>query len=197
MASSLAIPGPRKRRSTDTHVTADVSEELLSAVARLSLSTAASVRALHGIAIRTVLVPASSPIIQLGKSASAAWATQSQSANRTSPVRDPPFYSVFLAMVDALAKAPLCHQYPQDVQTSILAAANTEILHQHLRACRISRCFDRQFVRVELAATGPLEKAASLLISTLIHDGGRECFGSAPRGPLERSISNLVGRISS
>ena len=81
-------------------------------------------------------------------------------------------------------KAAFAARYLQNADESQLAA--------EVRFLRVSKCWDANAARMEIAFLGNLKQIEDELARVLIKQGARCCSGAAPRSPLEREIKRLL-----
>ena len=188
-----SVNPPKRKRPTAERRSEGLDDDLLTAVARLSLGNAATLRNLKGAIIRTVLAPADSWLLLAGKSASQEWSRQYQGSSTSH--REPSYLTVFAAMANALRDKLVENRAMSSADLLPFSLIkDTTVLLECVQACRISRTYDKDHLRLELAVSGQLKPIGDLIVKALIEQGARECFGAAPRGPLERSIAGLLGK---
>ena len=154
--------------------------------ARLTLANTASIRQLRGIAIRTVLLPSKSTLVLSAKDATQKWAT-----NRD-PQKGPPYVEVFRAILQTAIGHPSIDAIDRDFLIKLASTVRTEDVLSSVKTCRMSKTFKPEISRFELSTVNLFTKAADILIRLAVADGGHECYGQAPRTPLERDLQQAV-----
>ena len=188
-----APPSKKTKKETKEPGAADM-HQLLTNVARLSLANAAGLRQVRAASMRTFLLPTKSDYVSAGKAAGAQFAAAA-AARAGIDSLPPPFALVFAALLQTLAKDVMT---PADVRPRIeqlLASATTpKALNGVFRVCKLSKCFSPDKHRVELAFAPDWQWLGEVFAQIWSQQGGTECFGQAPRGPLERTISQVLGQ---
>ncbi len=169
-------------------------DELIQSVARLSLATAAGLRQVKSAVIRTFLLPANCEYVCAGKLAGAQYASAA-AARKGSDSLPPPFALVFASLLQVLVKDVKCPSEARSKVVELLEQATSpQALNGVVRVCRLSKCYSPEKFRVELAFTPEWTWLSDVFAHVWLSCGGTECFGYAPRGPLERSIGQLLGQ---
>ncbi|CAE8638144.1 unnamed protein product, partial [Polarella glacialis] len=165
-------------------------------VARLALSLAAQLRSVRSASLRTFLIPTSSTLASAAKAAGTEFSVTAKARNGTQSL-SPPRILTFQAIILAIKKD---NKLPADLQTAANAFVQRNMSIQEVaplvRVCCHSKCFQRETTRLEFhfaSAASAIEDTVALACTAV---GGKECFGDAPRGPLELTISNTLNSMS-
>ena len=178
-----------KKRRQETSVKPHSTEELCVATARLALSSASALRQLKAITVRTLILKTASPFATADRAATKKW------TDDKTLTKDPPYIKVFEALVRTLVQqsetpTSLIQDYNKLVHTSLF-----QDLLKHVKVCRISKCYQAEFCRLELSTDTVLDAWVEALVTVIIQQGGRECLGSAPRQPLERQVATELALL--
>ena len=163
--------------------------QLATSTARLALTSAASLRQVRAIIEHVLLLPSDHPCVKACHAASKDWHEHNQG---NSAMGAPPYVAVFLALISSIANSP---EVSDEVKKALLQYLQTspEELILQIRQCRVSRCYDPNWNRIELAGEGQsISQVINIVVRLLIAAGAKLCHGAAPRTPLEREVSNLL-----
>ncbi|CAE8741928.1 unnamed protein product [Polarella glacialis] len=176
----------RARQQTDLQTGALSAPNL----ARLLLATTAQLRLVKAASIRTIMFPTDNVYVKAGHAAGTAFNTAAK-ARSGSESLTPPHVGSFAALLqtalqDNAASMELKTQITQILTVSPKPATVVTV-------CKFSKCFDKATTRLEIAVPVTWNALLESLVTlwTTQH-GARECQGTAPRGPLERSISEAL-----
>ncbi|CAE8634421.1 unnamed protein product [Polarella glacialis] len=174
---------------------ANDSTTIIRDVGRLALSTAAQMRAVRAAALRTFILPAASTIAIAVRKAGADFSKSVSERNGTQTL-PPPHILAAQAILTSIRDDP---KIPGDIKTvtnAFLARGLTaNEIGRVIRVCRSSKCFQRDWVRIELHLSSEISLVFEAVASAILAVGGRECYGDAPRGPLERAVSESLNSL--
>ena len=105
--------------------------------------------------------------------------------------RGQPYLSVFLSLLNVIAHYP--NLLDRDKQR--LAAVSGPLVSEltaAVKMCRMSKCYKQETSRFELAIGGEFADVADIFFRVVEKEKGRECYGQAPRSPLERQLLQLL-----
>ncbi|CAE8635319.1 unnamed protein product [Polarella glacialis] len=141
--------------------------------------------------LRAFIVPASSSIATAARKAGADFSKSVQERNGTQTL-PPPHGLAAQAILTAIRDDP---KIPSDIKTvagNFLARGLTVNQVGQIILCRSSKCFQRDQVRIELHFLSDIPLVFEAIASAIVAVGGKECYGDAPRGPLERAVSEAL-----
>jgi hypothetical protein len=173
----------------------EAGEISLEEVTRLALATSAGLKALKAGIVRIFLVLNEHPYAVATKLAGKQYNERRQKADTGLP-------QAFIVVGHALLKtmAEDVEIPPDDRKLAIAAMSHVKEyadLYSVFRICNAVRCHDGLRTRIEFAMSADCVQLANALSRTLCLKGKAECFGSAPKLPLDRSLSAALARGSS
>ena len=192
-SKQMTDSNPKKRRKDETEPKINTElQEIIKSTARLTLSNTASIRNIKAQVQATILIPSASIFVTAGKNATRAW---SETKSSELP-RPPPYCMVFQALLEVLVAHKDCNSVVAEfVQKWCSQVTDISEIALAVRQCRLSKCFDAKFTRLEISVGPELERVHKELIRILVHEGGRVCFGPGPRLPLERQLQASLGSL--
>ena len=184
--------GSKKRKGPEGSHPTDFTEhwkQLIENTARLSVANSSAIRQLKAISTQTFLLPSTSCFVTAAKHASEKW--ESDRKNHQMP-QFPPYIAVFIGLVKCACEQSSFPEAAKRHCDELLCRYTADHLLNFVKICRLTRCFDHTFFKLEIACSGPLQEVCQQLCEFLVASGAKACFGSAPRPPLEREVSNAI-----
>jgi hypothetical protein len=163
-------------------------------VARLSLATSAELKVLKSAIIRTVLLPNESKYAAASKAAGQQFNEHRQKANADA-------LHAFVIVGHALLKVMATDADINQLDRSMAEAVMSQVsqfsdLYSIFRMCRATRCHDGIQTRIEFAMTGEHAKLSEALVRALTVSAKKhECYGPAPRLPLDRAVGASLSQM--
>ena len=181
----------KRRRATGGPVS---SESLVRDIGRLTLANSAALRQLKPCSVRTCLVAPDNTYALLAKSAGKAY---SELGRDKRPVNCPPYALIFHALLKQLVNDPTLSASSRELLSECArqCAAPTDA-NKFVRVCRFARCFpgtEASLWRFELSLEPRYSAVSDVIIQTVMGSSGHECYGPAPRAPLERQVASALG----
>lgn len=103
---------------------------------------------------------------------------------------------VFEAILKAITQdTSVTTSLKQAAANCLSTAQRTSDLAHVVQVCHFSKCFVQTQVRFELALDPRFAEFADLLPQHVMGKAGHECFGAAPRNPLERQVAAVIGQM--
>jgi hypothetical protein len=192
----LALPSkdqrPSKRGRHAQHEQGDLS---LEEVARLSAATSSSLKVLKSAVMRTFLAPNESKYILAAKLAGKQYNERQQKKTAGEPFHA--FIVVGHALLKTLATDTDANPADRAMAESLMSGI-TEFsdLYSVFRVCHMVKCHDGLQSRIEFAMNQEYAKLANALGRAIVQSAAKqECFGPAPRMPLDRSIGAALSKM--
>jgi hypothetical protein len=185
----MAFPPPpgKKRRGA-------VADTYMLDVGRLTLSNTAVLKQVKSATVRTVICPSDSALYKVAKEAGKAY---NDMPRESRPANTPPHLFVFQSLLKAIAVDSTASELLRKGAAECLAKATcVKDLAHVVKICRFSRCYQQSEARFELAMDSRYADFADYFVSHVMGTKGHECFGPAPRNPLERQISSAIAQMS-
>lgn len=181
------------RRSKRQKIGEDEEDSLVRDIARLTLQNSAQLRFLKPAVCKTVLVLTDSRYCVAARAAGSQFANAGPSEKQK---RLPPFLWIWKALMETLsidetADTPLREQ----AHTLVQRYNDATLWAPLVQVCRFSKCYDNRYTRGEFAVETVLSDFLNSFLQHMVKQGGYVCYGSAPRNPLERTISERVGKL--
>lgn len=193
VVGSSAEPRAQRRR-TGAGGEADLEQvkQLAVSAAELALNTAATVRVHDAALLRTWLIPAASQYAVAGLQAGKDYHEAVKAAGRSHGLGSPHLH-VWASMVVAAKADPSLKEHEKaEVVNHASAVTDPKELETLVTVCNIRPAYNKEWVRVQLKVTQPLETIVQVLEAAFRAAGGEQKHGIAPRGPRERKVSELL-----
>ena len=190
-----AVASSSKRRRGNSGPTS--TESLVREIGRLTLANSAAIRQLKPCSVRTCLIDPTNSYALLAKSTGKAYSDMGRDKR---PPNCPPYSFIFHALLKQLASDPSVNLHSRELLFECLKQCPTPAdANKVVRVCRFSRCFpgtEASLWRFELALEPKYSALSDVFCQTIMGSSGHECFGPAPRAPLERSVASALGLSS-
>jgi hypothetical protein len=193
LALSSRTTGQTERPSKRSRATGGTSALSLEEVARLSLATSAGLKIVKSACIRTVLLPLEDQYVAAAKKAGQDY-NEHQKRKDAKPLHA--FVVVGQALLKTMAQDEAVpagdHQIVQELMTKITEYGD---LYEVFRVCHMSKCHDGIQARIEFSLTPEFCKLSAALAHAMATSAKKsECYGPAPRMPLDRSIGAALSQ---
>eukprot|EP00435_Cladocopium_sp_Y103_P038851 s2573_g10.t1 len=193
---SAAPAAPERQVRPCTGRSSKDNDQLLTAVARLTLKTAQASRNLESAAFVTYILPKDSAYAQAATVAGQTYAQRARAAGKNHTLGQPSPW-VWAAFAQAAMKDDaLAEDKRALVKQHCDGASDPAELCNLVLHCRLSKVDDQSKVRLQIAVAPPLSDVLSILQEGVQNQNGERKHGPAPRGALERQIQELLGEPS-
>ena len=191
---------PRQRRAVGRTAADDQLKQLVTVIAKLSLSNALRIRCLQSIVLQVLKVPTETQYIKAGMEATAQWTQQAKGLSQE-PKEDTigiPHVHLFNALIKVLKERKADHQPTQQAITDYVTQMQSggwRAAHAQIPYCRIQRNYDKEFKRLEWNANAgtPSANIMALIVEDLkTVKGTKQLPGIPPAGDLERKIQTWL-----
>ena len=168
-------------------------DQLLKAVAKLTLRNAQACRNMESTVFITYILPKAGTYSAAGTEAGQLYAQRTRAAGKNHTLGQPSSW-LWAALMKVLADDENINaEKRQQVKSYCDAVSDPSSLSQTVLYCRISKVYDQTKVRLQVAVTPDLQEILLELQRRLEASGGERKFGPAPRGALERHVQELLG----
>ena len=181
---------PRTGRSAKDH------EQLLTAVARLTLKNAQTCRNLESSVFVTYILAKDSTYAQTATAAGQPYAQRTRAAGKSHNLGQPSSW-VWAALTQAVLRDESVSEEKRSViKQHCDGATDPAALCNQVLYCRLSKVYDQHKVRLQIAVTSQLTDILIIVQEAVESGGGERKFGPAPRGALERQIQEFLGETT-
>lgn len=172
-------------------------EQLLTAVARLTLKTAQTCRNLESAVFVTYILAKDGVYAQAASAAGQTYAQRARAAGKNHTLGQPSSW-VWAALAQAALKdEALFEEKRAMLKQHCDSVTDPMVLSDQVLYCRLSKVYDQTKTRLQLSvAPGALSDVLTVLQEGIEKSGGLRKDGPAPRGALERQIQELLGEPS-
>ena len=179
---------PRTGRSSKDN------EQLLTAVARLTLKNAQVCRNLESAVFVTYILAKEGAYAQAASAAGQTYAQRARAAGKNHTLGQPSSW-VWAALTQAALKdEALSEEKRAMVKQHCDSVTDPAVLSDQVLYCRVSKVYDQTKVRLQISvAPGALSDVLTVLQDGMEKSGGLRKDGPAPRGALERQIQEIIG----
>ena len=179
---------PRTGRSSKDN------EQLLTAVARLTLKNAQVCRNLESAVFVTYILAKEGAYAQAASAAGQTYAQRARAAGKNHTLGQPSS-RVWAALTQAALKdEALSEEKRAMVKQDCDSVTDPAVLSDQVLYCRVSKVYDQTKVRLQISvAPGALSDVLTVLQDGMEQSGGLRKDGPAPRGALERQIQEIIG----
>ena len=115
------------------------------------------------------------------------------SAGRSHGLGSPLLHVWASLVVTAKSDPSLKETEKAEVTTHANAITDPKELEAMVLVCNMRPAYNKEWVRVQLKVEQPVEPIAQALEAACRNVGGEQKHGTAPRGPLERKVTELLG----
>lgn len=180
----------RTGRSSKDH------DQLLTAVARLSLKNAQACRNMESAVFVTYILGKDTSYAQAASDAGQSYAQRTRAAGKNHTLGQPSSW-VWAALTQVVLKDEhLTDDQRKLVKAHCDTAADPTALCNSVLYCRMSKVYDQTKVRLQVAVVPELGDVLMVLQEGLDKCGADRKHGPAPRGALERQIQDLLGEAA-
>ncbi|CAE8640544.1 unnamed protein product [Polarella glacialis] len=156
------------------------------------MSVAAQLRLVKAAALQTVLFPTESSFVKAGHEAGARYSADVKKRNGSQTL-PPPHTLIFAVLLQATVLDPsLPTAVSAAVSQLVPGLQRPETFTAVVAFCKLSKCFDRQETRLEIAVTPQHFAVLQQLIDYWVSKGAVQRYGCPPRGPIERSLAHEI-----
>jgi len=138
------------------------------------------------------LLPTDCVYVTAGKAAGQKYDKEVKTAGSSQKLPKP-FVYIFESL---LKQAQLDPKAPDLVKVAVKKiaekASSRADLYQIFRVCRLSKCFGGKTTRLELALVPQFNELGDYFAQTFALHAGQECYGPAPRGPIDRRLAEAI-----
>ena len=171
-------------------------EQLLKAVAKLTLRNAQACRNMESTVFVTYILPKAGTYSTAGTEAGQLYAQRTRAAGKNHTLGQPSSW-LWAAFMKVLATDEnISAEKRQQVKSYCDEVTDPCSLSQTVLYCRLSKVYDQSKVRLQVAVTPELQEFLTELQRGLEASGGERKFGPPPRGALERHVQELLGENS-
>ena len=188
--SSAADQGSAGSRRQRTQLT-EGQEELLVAVAKQSMSSAARVRLLQAAALQTLICLKSAKVIDRMLAAGRSYHEKTKGV-KNHGAGAPDVWLWAAAVEQALADPAVVEDKRELLQTHYNNQKDPNMLAGVIKVFRVSRAFDKTKKKVEISVCSSIQEEKNIVIQSMVNQGAELLTGIAPRGPQERTIARVL-----
>ena len=185
--SDQSSSGARRQRTQLT----EGQEELLVAVAKQSLSSAARVRLLQAAALQTLICLKSAKFIERVLVAGGLYHEKTKGV-KNHGAGAPDVWLWAAAVEQALADPSVVGDQRELLQLHYNNQKDPKMLEGVIKVFRISRAFDKTKKKVEISVCSSIQQEKNIVLQSMLAAGAELLTGVAPRGPQERTIARVL-----